>query len=320
MNLLVLPVGNGVFPRAGGSIRGLFLDTFSLRTLARLGPGSVALLVPITLNGRALYPAGMLVRIEELERTEAVNAVTWSKGEVLVARLAGLTHARARRFTAEKRFIVAEDVEELDLGRLRALGQPVLSGAGWRPLGGYTEPRSERDITITIYGSDFDGNKLKLQGQVGGQVTAEQAHTIEHAIIRVLREYAICTPKNLAWAMHEETQELKDSIAWGLHFKLPEVLGQTKSGYCGNPMTNLAHLYLGQELQRFLQEGEELPAALERARTRTLSRLTRDLDLGSQPEVLTLRGLKLGMLHDDSTLLQQTLRRVLNRFPTSPWA
>ncbi|MDI3522704.1 MAG: hypothetical protein PWP43_886, partial [Bacillota bacterium] len=29
--------------------------------------------------------------------------------------------------------------------------------------------------------------------------------------------------------------------------------------------------------------------------------------------------LKLGMLHDDSRLLQQTLRRVLGRFPSSPW-
>jgi len=319
MNLLALPVANGVFPRPGASIQGLFLDAFSLRTLARLGAGSVAFLVPLTLGGRALYPAGLLVRIEELERAQTVDAVTWNKGELLVARLAGLAHARARRFVAERRFIVAENVEELDLDRLRAGGQPVISGAGWQPAGGYTEPRSERDITITIYGRDYSGNELKIRGQVGGLVTAEQAHTVEHAIIRVLRECGICTARNLAWAMREETRELKDSIAWGLHFKLPEVLGQTKSGYCGNPMTNLAHLYLGQELERFLHEGEALPAALERARTRTLSRLARDLDLGSQPEVLTLRSLKLGMLHDDSRLLQQTLRRVLGRFPSSPW-
>lgn len=320
MNLLALPVGNGIFPRCGGSIRGLFLDAFSLRTLVQLRRGSVAFLVPLTMGGQALYPAGMLVRIEGLEKAETMDAVTWNKGEVLVARLTGLAHARAKRFVAERRFIVAEDVEELDLNRLRSLNQPVISGAGWQPQGGYTEPRSLKDITITIYGNDFDGNQVEIRGQVGGLVTPEQAHTVEHAIIRILREYGICTPKNLAWAMKEETTELKQSLALGFAFKLPEILGQTSSGYCGNPMTNLAHFYLGQELARFLHEGEILPVALERARTRTLARLTRDLDLGSQPEVFALRGLKLGMLHDDSELLKRTLRRVLSRFPTDPWS
>lgn len=320
MNLLVLPVGNGVFPRPGGSIPGLFLDAFSLRTLGQLGVGATAFLVPLTLGGRALYPAGVLVRIEELGRAPTVDTITWNQGEVLVARLTGLGHARAQRFMAERRFIVAENVEELDLTKLRGQGEPTISGAGWQPAGGYTELRSQKDITITIYGSDYEGNQVEITGQVGGLVTPEQAHTVEHAVIRVLREYGICTPKNLAWAMKEEAEELKDSITWGLHFKLPEILGRTSSGYCGNPMTNLAHLYLSEELTHFLHEGQTLPAALERARRRTLSRLTRDLDLGGLPDLQTLRGLKLGMLHDDSQLLQRTLRRVLGRFPQDPWS
>ncbi|HHV08145.1 MAG TPA: hypothetical protein GXX69_08020 [Firmicutes bacterium] len=320
MNILALPVANGVLPRPGGSIQGLFLDKFSLRTLSCLGVEATAFLVPITQDGKALYPAGMLVRIEDLSRAEAVNPVTWNSNEVLVANLSGIVHATARRFVGERGFIVAESMQELDLKALRGRGEPVISGAGWQPQGGYTEPRSEKDITITIYGTDYDNNKVEIKGQVGGIVSAEKAHTLEHSIIRSLREYGLCTPKNLAWAMQVEAEELKDSISWGLHFKLPEILGQTRSGYCGNPMTSLAHFYLGQELSHFLQEGKTLPAALERARSRTLSRLTQDLDLGTEPAYLTLRGLKIGMWHDDSALVLSTLRRVLGTFPIDPWS
>ncbi|MGI6605156.1 MAG: hypothetical protein GX062_02670 [Firmicutes bacterium] len=320
MNLLALPVGNGVFPRPGGSIQGMFLDDFSLLTLGRLGTNAPAFLVPLTSGGRALYPAGMMVQIEGLSQVQAVDASTWRKSTVMVARLRGLAHARARRFVVERRSIVAQGVEELNLAQLRERGQPVISGAGWQPLGGYTEPRSTKDISITIYGGDYEGNPVAIQGQVGGLVTAEQAHTLEHAIIRVLQECGVCTTKNLAWSVKAEAEELKESIQWGLQFRLPEILGQTSSGQCGNPMTNLAHFYLGQELARFLGEGRTLPAALERARSRTFSRLARDLDLGSQPEAFTLRSLKKGMLHDDSEPLQRTLRQVLQRFPLDPWS
>ncbi|NLG86847.1 MAG: hypothetical protein GX489_06485, partial [Firmicutes bacterium] len=235
MNVLALPVANGVLPRPGSSIQGLFLDDFSLRTLSFLGPEAIAFLVPLVQNGEMLYPAGMLVRIDDLNKAQAVNPITWNSEEVLVASLSGTVHAWARRFVVERGFIVAESVQELDLMELRNQGQPVISGAGWQPQGGYTEPRSKKDITITIYGKDYDGNYVQIKGQVGGIVTPEKAHTIEHSIIRALQEYGLCTPKNLAWAMQNETEELKNSISWGLHFKLPEILGQTRSGYCGNP-------------------------------------------------------------------------------------
>lgn len=320
MDVLALPVANGVFPRQGGTVQGLFLDEFSLRTLSCMGAEGTGFLAPLVQDGRALYPAGMLVRIEDLSKVEAVNPITWTTNEVLVASLSGISHAWARRFVAERGFIVAESVQELDLSNLRSRGKPIISGAGWQAQGGYTEPRSKKDITITIYGSDYNGNEVQIRGQVGEIVSPEKAHTLEHAIIRALRECGLCTTKNLAWAMREEAQELKNSISWGLHFKLPEILGQTRSGYCGNPMTSLAHFYLGQELSHLLQEGKILPAALERARSRTLSRLTQDLDLGAEPEYLTLRGLKIGMFHDDSEVMQDTLRRVLNAFPPDPWS
>jgi hypothetical protein len=320
MNALALPVANGVFPRPGGTIQGLFLDEFSLRTLSCLGVEATAFLVPLTRDGQALYPAGMLVRIEDLSHGQAVNPVTWNTNEVLIAQLSGLNHAWARRFVGESGFITAESVDTLDLELLRSRGQPVISGAGWQVQGGYTEPRSKKDITVTIYGSDYQGNEVQIQGQLGGIITPEKAHTLEHSIIRALQEYGLCTIKNLAWAMRAEAAELKDSISWGLHFKLPEILGQTRSGYCGNPMTSLAHFYLGQELSHLLNEGQTLPVALERARSRTLSRLTQELDLGAEPEYLTLRGLKIGMRHDDSEVVQGTLRRVLSAFPLDPWS
>ncbi|MGI6129803.1 MAG: hypothetical protein ACOYEO_06915 [bacterium] len=320
MNVLVLPVANGVLPRPGGSIQGLFLDEFSLRTLNAVGPKGSALLVPLIQDGQALYPAGMLVQVDDLSQAHAVNPVTWNSEDVLVAKLSGIRHAWARRFVGERGFIMAQSVQELNLKELRQRGEPVVSGAGWQPQGGYTEPRSKKDIMVTIYGKDYDGNDVKIQGQVGSLVSPEKAHTLEHSIIRALKECGLCTPKNLGWAMRTEAEELKDSISKGLHFKLPEIFGQTRSGYCGNPMTSLAHFYLGQELIHFLKEGRTLPAALERARSRTLSRLTQDLELGAEPEYLALRGLKIGMMHDDSQLMQSTLRRVLNAFPMDPWS
>ncbi|HKM39466.1 MAG TPA: hypothetical protein VJ036_04265 [bacterium] len=319
MKTLVLPVANGVFPRPGGMIQGLFLDRFSVQTLNCLGVEAAALLVPLAQGRKALYPAGMLVQIKDMRAGTAINPITWNTEEVLIADLSGISHARAQRFVGEGGFIVAESVEVLDLGLLRSRGEPVISGAGWQVQGGYTEPRSARDITVAVYGRDFGGKKVQIQGQVGGMVTAEKAHTLEHAIIRALGEYGLCTAKNLAWAMQVEAAELKDSISWGLHFKLPEIFGRTRSGQCGNPMTSLAHFYLGQELSQLLNEGRTLPVALERARSRTLSRLTNDLDLGAEPEYLALRGLKIGMCHDDSSIKLGTLRRVLNAFPSDPW-
>ena len=119
MNVLALPVANGVLPRPGGSISGLFLDDFSLRTLSSLGAEATAFLVPLTQDGQALYPAGMLVRIDDLNRAQAVNPVTWNSEEVLVASLSGIAHAWARRFVVERGFVVAESVQELDLKELR---------------------------------------------------------------------------------------------------------------------------------------------------------------------------------------------------------
>lgn len=320
MKALVLPVANGIFPQPGGTVEGIFLDEFSQRTLSRLGIGSTALLLPLAWGRRALYPAGMLVRIEDLGRGEALNPVTWTMKTILAARLSGQTHAGAGRLVVEDGFIVAETAEVLNLESLRSRGQPVISGAGWQVQGGYTEPRSEKDITVVIYGQDHQGVAVEIQGQVGGIVAHETAHTLEHSIIRALREYGLCTVKNLIWSMRAEVTELKESISWGLNFKLPEILGQTRSGYCGNPMTSLAHFYLGQELSQLLNEGRALPLALERARNRTLSRLTQTLHLGAEPEYLTLRGLKIGMCHDDSEVKPSILRRVLSAFPSDPWS
>ena len=172
---------------------------------------------------------------------------------------------------------------------------------------------------MTIYGSDYQGNEVQIQGQLGALSLPKKPIPWSIPLFGLYRSMA-CAPSRI-WpgpcALRRRNSS--DSIS-GLHFKLPEILGQTRSGYCGNPMTSLAHFYLGQELSHLLNEGQTLPVALERARSRTLSRLTQELDLGAEPEYLTLRGLKIGMRHDDSEVVQGTLRRVLSAFPLDPWS
>ena len=121
---------------------------------------------------------------------------------------------------------------------------------------GYTEPRSKKDITVTIYGSDYQGNEVQIQGQLGHYYSRKSPYL--SIPLFALQEYGLCTIKNLAWAMRGGGGT-KDSISWGL-IKLPEILGQTRSGYCGNPMT-LGH-FTRQELSHLLNEGQTLPVAL----------------------------------------------------------
>ncbi len=138
----------------------------------------------------------------------------------------GLNHAWARRFVGESGFITAESVDTLDLELLRSRGQPVISGAGWQVQGGYTEPRSKKDITVTIYGSDYQGNEVQIQGQLGGDIiTPEKAHTLEHSIIRAYRSMA-CAPSRICLGHARGSGGTQGfDLVGGLHFKLPEIWG-----------------------------------------------------------------------------------------------
>ncbi|MCL4423937.1 MAG: hypothetical protein M1553_00455, partial [Firmicutes bacterium] len=147
----------------------------------------------------------------------------------------------------------------------------------------------------------------------------EQAHTLEHSIIRSLQQNGICTQKTLTVSMKRETDELKQSVEMAYRYQRPEFFGVTSSGSCGNPLSNLAQFHLVGELVEKLKEGASLFESLEVARRKTLSKLSGELELSTQKGLRCLQGLKKGMFHDDTVLGKDLLRRVLGRFPFSPW-
>ena len=100
---------------------------------------------------------------------------------------------------------------------------------------------------------------------------------------------------------------------------MPEVLGQTQAGACGNPMTNLAQFYMFQELSDQLKTGDKTSFSLDKARRSVMSRLTGEMGLTTTPGIRALQGLKKGMRHDDSPLSLELCKKVLKRFPLEPW-
>ena len=116
-----------------------------------------------------------------------------------------------------------------------------------------------------------------------------------------------------------ETDELKQSVEFSIRHTMPEALGITASGACGNPMTNLAQFYLAQEFVDSIKAGNSLTASIDNARRMTMSQLTGNIGLTMQQGIRTLQGLKKGMSHDDTLLKMETYKKVIERFPFEPW-
>lgn len=317
--LIILPVANGVLPRpAGGRIQGAFVMEQGGLLLNQAGKGRDILVCPWIADSEALYPVGVVARIIDME---AQTIVDENAGEiqVLLVVLEGRGHARWHSLRHANNLIFSTDIEHLNFYEMRK-EYPVISGAGWQPAGGFTEFRAKSDIPVTLYGTDLaTGQQVSICANLGGLVEQEQAHTIEHAIIRALRVYGLCTVRTLLDSITRETDELKQSIEYSIQFAMPEFLGRTATGACGNEMTNLAQFYLAQGFVDNLDAGKSLNESLQRARRSTMSQLSSDLGLTMRQDIRALQGLKKGMSHDDTPLKLDICKKVLSRFPYEPW-
>lgn len=319
MDTYAIPIVNGVLPRPdGGVLQGVFLDSFFANMLVKTGVGNDIFLFPLSSDDKSLYPVGVLVRIEDMWVDKVPQNST---STALFARVIGRERCKARKFSLSNEGLFALDIEKIDIYELRSLGYPIICGAGWHPTGGYTTFGSNRkDIEITIYGFELEtGKDVAIVGYLGSEIEPEKAHTVEHAIIRSLKNYAMCTPKTLRECMEKETEELKWSVEIGIAKKLPEVFGVTKSGFCGNPLTQMASYYLSEEFQNQIESGEDILNSLSKARNKTVSRLTKDMDISSRKGLRQLQGLKKGMFHDDTPEELKVLKRVIMKFPANPW-
>ena len=176
-------------------------------------------------------------------------------------------------------------------------------------------------MEITIYGFDLEtGKDVAIVGHLGKEIEPEKAHTVEHAIIRSLKNYAMCTPKTLRECMERETEELKWSVEIGIAKKLPEMFGVTRSGFCGNPLTQMASFYLSEELKKQITSGANIIDSLNTARNKTVSKLTKEMDISTQKGVRHLQGLKKGMFHDDTPEEMSVIKKVIQKFPANPWS
>lgn len=317
--MFVMPVANGILPRPdGGSITGMFIRELGGQILYDVGVGRDILICPWLVDDEALYPVGVIARIIDISIQTTVGD-GGTETEIILARLEGRDHARWRTLKTVKNYLFSLDVETLNLKKMRK-EYPSISGAGWVLSGGYTEFRGKYDIPVTLYGTDLEsGQETSITANLGGLVEQEQAHTIEHAIIRALKVYGLCTVKTLLDSMRRETTELKSSVENSIKYNMPEFLGITASGSCGNPMTNLAKFYLTQNFIKNLSAGKSLNESLIKARTVAMSKLTQDLGLTMQPGIRTLQGLKKGMSHDDTPLKIDLCKKVIGRFPFHPW-
>lgn len=315
----VLPVANGVLPRAaGGKLRGVFVVEEGGGLFSQLGEGYDLLICPWITDQNSLYPVGVVARILEITR-QTISDETAGDIPVWSVLLEGRGQGRWHSLRQAGNLILSTDMELLDFRKMRK-EYPVISGAGWQPAGGFTEFRAKGDIPVTIYGSDLEtGKEVTVSANLGGLVEQEQAHTIEHAIIRALRTYGLCSTKTLISSMTKETDELKQSLEFSIRFAMPEFLGMTATGACGNPMTNLAQAYLAKDFVSNVSAGNSLNEALAKARNSTMSQLTSDLGLTMQQGIRTAQGLKKGMSHDDSPIKLETCKKVINRFPLDPW-
>lgn len=319
-SMILFPLMSGVLPRPGGGrAKGIFLPDQGGNWLARLaGTRTNLLLCPWLNDEERLYPVGVSARVLDVEAQPAFDedgqAVT-----VFLATLEGQEFMRWHSFRGSQDLVLAEGVEAVPLRQMRKK-YPAISGAGWQPAGGYTEFRGPEDLPVTIYGLDVEtGREVSITANLGGLVTPEQAHTIEHGIIRALQQAGLCTTRTLLSAISHETEELKWSVEAGIRFAMPEILGQTQGGACGNPMTYLAQAYFSETFLEQLESGENAADAVERARKSAMSQVMEDLDLTGDPQLRALEGLKKGMSHDDTPLPVAVCKRVLQRFPFSPW-
>lgn len=317
MSTLLIPVINGLLPRPGG---GRSVGAFPQGTpeqMPQLEPGENVFICPLVPATGALYRIGVLARIVDMRR-QLFEIFGSEPVPFLSMLIEGCTHARWNTLTTNSGFVMAEGLETQDFRKTRS-DYPVVSGAGWAPEGGFTEFRSLGDIPVTLYGKDIERNTaVNLTGNLKGLVSLEAAHTIEHAMIRSLRTYGLCTPRTLQEAMHEETEELTWSVEKSMRYALPEILGNTQAGACGNPMTNMAHFYMFQELSAQIRDTGGGERALQQARRTVMSRLTGDLGLTTEPGLRALQGLKKGMRHDDSPLSLDLCKKILLRFPLEP--
>lgn len=316
---MILPVANGVLPRpSGGRIQGAFIMEQGGVLLNQAGKGRDILVCPWVADSESLYPVGVIARIVDIE-TRTVPDETAGEIQVILVVLEGRGHARWHSLRQTGGIIFSTDIEHLDFYEMRK-EYPVISGAGWQPAGGFTEFRAASDIPVTIYGTDLaTGQQISISANLGGLVEQEQAHTIEHAIIRSLRIYGLCTVRTLLDSILKETDELKKSIEYSIQFAMPEFLGRTATGACGNVMTNLAQFYMTQRFVDNLDAGNSLNESLHKARRAAMSQLTSELGLTMDREFRTLQGLKKGMSHDDTPLKVDICKRVLSRFPYEPW-
>ena len=318
--MLIMPVANGVLPRpGGGKISGAFVIEQGGRLLAATGVGQDILICPWVVDEQKLYPVGVIARLAELVEQMVPDPEGGASVPVMLVCLEGRSHARWQGQRSCDGLLFATDVERLHFRHSRK-EYPVISGAGWMPEGGTTEFRDASDIPVALYGTDLEtGRKISLCGNLGGLVSQDQAHTIEHAIIRALRTFGLCTAKTLITAMAREGEELKRSVEASIRYALPEVLGLTATGACGNPMTSLAQLYLSTDMLDNLNAGQKLDEALYKARRKVMSQLTQDIGLTTQPGIRATQGMKRGMNHDDTPLRLETAKKVIARFPLSPW-
>lgn len=318
--MLILPVVNGILPRpGGGTISGIFLPEQGGELLAQLGAKSEVLLCPLEPGDESIYPVGVSARIREISQEKAV-AEDGSPLLVYLAVLEGREHLRWHALNESDGYYFAGQLQRMDFARERKQ-YPVISGAGWQPQGGFTEFRAEDDLPVTIYGIDFEtDSEVSICANLGGLVSQEQAHTIEHAVIRALSVYGLCTARTLLDSVIRESEELKQSLENSIRFTLPEIIGHSHSGVCGNPMTNMARFYLARDFAENLRGGKGIARALNDARRKTMSQLTGELGISLRPELRIMQGLKKGMSHDDTVLRLKTYEKVIARFPFDPWS
>jgi hypothetical protein len=314
---LLIPVGNGLLPRPGG---GRLVGGFAEQTPEhnpRIEIGDNIFLCPVMPESGALYRIGVLAKIIDIRR-QTVDVPGNGTLSFISVWIEGIAHARWGTLSLEDSNIVVEGLELQNFRTVRE-NYPVISGAGWIPQGGYTEFRSLDDIPVTVYGMDIERNvKVSLTGNLKGLVSFESAHTIEHAMIRSLRSYGLCTIRTLQEAIRVETEELTWSVEKSMRYAMPEVLGNTRAGSCGNPMTNMAHFYMLQEwAKRFGKTGDTHD--FQQVRRTVMSMLTGELGLTTEPGLRAAQGLKKGMRHDDSPLSRELCKKILARFPLEPW-
>ena len=318
MSTLLIPVVNGILPRPGGGrAMGGFLAGTPEQTLP-LESGDHVFICPLLSATGSLYRVGVLATVTDICRQQ-LDMPGHDPVPFLSVLVEGNTHARWDTLSLQRGAVMAEDLEPQDFRKMRS-DYPVVSGAGWAPQGGFTEFRSLGDIPVTLYGYDIETNlPVELSGNLRGLVSLEAAHTIEHAMIRSLRTYGLCTARTLQEAMRDETNELTWSVEKSMRYALPEVLGNTQAGVCGNPMTNMAQFYMFRELSEQSRNGAVGEDALGKARRSVMSRLAGELGLTTEPGLRALQGLKKGMMHDDSPLSLDLCKKILARFPLEPW-